>query len=791
MNVKTTMALAVILIVGVGAFLIFGPDKPAGQDASTKETDQKAKPLYELAQLVKFEVEAPGKPKLVFTKPLKEGKSDEYEDWQMVEPIKSKATNWEVNSFADKFKSPKYKEEFTPGQGGFPSEDKISLAKPKAVITVTDAKGASRKVELGDRVFGGEQTYIKISGEPKAYIAEVDVREDLKKDAKKFRSKDLFDFDKSKAVQVEVTDSGKTYTIIKGEGDKWVIEPIKAPADKAKIDSLISDIRYLRAEEFVEDAPKNLAAFGLDKPKTSIKVTIEDKIEKKDEKAGGEDKPTTTQAEEKKFEIKRSDHVVQFGGASDLKGDKFFCKLGDQPWVVSVTKATYEKVQPKLDQWRDSKVTQAKVLDAEKIALTVGGGTLTLVKKEGSWKRDDAKGGKAEESAVTDLLNGLKDLKAQSWVDDPKDVKEYGLDKPRAEIVLSIKGQPGVERIVVGGDTKSGLLTYVHEAASKSIAVVKLDAAKKLLVPALSYQDRTVQKFVKSRADRIELAGKDGTVVLTKAKGAWKMDRPVSAEADTDAVNDLLSNLGSLKARQIAGEGDPAKFGLDKPELTVTVQVQAPPKAKPKPTTSQASTSSQAAASKPAATKPASTQASKPDVYVLKVTKKDDKVYACVPKSKLIHELDKAVYNALTAETHERKPLKFETSEAVAVDVVGGEKPLKFAKKDDKWSYVPDPYLAIDEKKVTDLLSALRDLKVERYVSYGAKDLKAFGLDKPELTVTVKTKDKTFEMLLSAADKDGKRKAALKAASGAMKVFVVGKGDVGKFAKKIGDFVKS
>jgi len=409
----------------------------------------------------------------------------------------------------------------------------------------------------------------------------------------------------------------------------------------------------------------------------------------------------------------------------------------------------------------DAKVMQGNVFDAVKIDLTVADGRLTLEKKGGSWKLSAPKGSKAvkaEESAVTDLLNALRDLMASVWVDVPADKKVYGLDKPRAEIVLSIRGSTTDERILVGSESKSGLLAYVQLAASASVAVVRVEGVRKLLTPVLGYRDRSVMRFVKSRADRIELARKDTTVVLAKEKGTWKMIEPVSADADTDAVNDLLADMSSLKATQIAGEGDLPRYGLDKPGLKVTVRVQPP----------------------------------EPKLHVLHVAKEGEKVYGVVIGGNLVYELSQAVYDNLTAEMHDRKPLKFETSKATGVDVVGGEKPLKFAKKDDKWSYVPDPHFTIDEKKVTDLLTGLHNLKVERYVAYAAKDLKPFGLDKPDLTVTIRQEDaKPIIMLLSKADKDGKRKATIKAEPGKMKVFIVTKSDVEKFAKKVGDFAKS
>ncbi len=799
MNVKTTIVLAIVLIVGVGTYLILSPKTPTVAERDARPPEAEPEALYELSQLVTFEVERPGKPKLVFEKPPVEGKDDEYGDWQFVEPVQAKATNWEVNSFADKFKAPKVRQKFTPGEDGFPPAEKIGLTKPNAVITVTDKKGATKTIQVGDRVLGGEETYIKVAGQDKACVAEIDVRDDLKKEVEKFRSKDLFSFDKSKAVQVEIVHEGKTYSLVKSKEDKWVLDkPVKAVADASKVDSLLNDIRYMRVDEFVKDDPEDLKPFGLEKPKTRVEVTIETKVKKKEKE---EDKPTTTKAARPKFETKRSTHSLLLGGASDLKGEEFYVKLGGKPWIASVTKSNRDKILPKPDEWRDKKVTQANVLDATKIQLTVGAGKAVLEKKGGAWRMVSPKSGKAEQSAVSDLLNAVKNLKASGWEEQPKDKAALGLDKPRAEIVLDIKGQTTPERLVVGGDTTSGLLTYVHRADSASVAVVKRDDAKKLLAPVLSYRDRGVLSFSKARADRIEVKQKDSKVVLEKQKGTWKMVQPVKAEADSAAVNDLLAEMSSvkaeadsaavndllaemssLKAAQIAGEGDLTKYGLDKPEVVVGVRVSPPPKSRKAPTTTTK------AATKPA-TKPA--KPPKPKTYTVHVTRKGDDVFAVLPKGKLVYKLTKTAHANLVGELHDRTPMTFETSKVTGVEVLGGEKPLRFAKKGDKWSYVPDPHLTIDQQKVKDLVKAIHDVKAERYVSYQAKDLKPFGLDKPDLTVVVKTEDnKTVTMLLSQADAKGLRKATLKAKPDARKVFLVGKDDVKKLTKKIADFVK-
>ena len=52
-------------------------------------------------------------------------------------------------------------------------------------------------------------------------------------------------------------------------------------------------------------------------------------------------------------------------------------------------------------------------------------------------------------------------------------------------------------------------------------------------------------------ADSLKITGADGAVVLDKKDGAWKIRQPIAAEANSQAVDAVLSALESLEARRI------------------------------------------------------------------------------------------------------------------------------------------------------------------------------------------------------------------------------------------------
>src|SRR5207249_2676833 len=64
---------------------------------------------------------------------------------------------------------------------------------------------------------------------------------------------------------------------------------------------------------------------------------------------------------------------------------------------------------------------------------------------------------------------------------------------------------------------------------------------------------------------------------------------------------------------------------------------------------------------------------------------------------------------------------------------------FELKKVDGTWQVVGKPDVKVDDKAVSDSLSALRGLKLERYVKDTGAELKLYGLDPPELALEVTT----------------------------------------------------
>jgi hypothetical protein len=790
MNTKTTLIMAGALAVLVAAFFIVRPEeKNPGAKTKTTEKAETTKPLFADApkEIIKMTVQRDDET-LIFEKPEKPDAPGEYDVWRMVEPVPGRAVSWEVNSLADKIKDLKY----VATAGSDLSAEAAGLDKPRAVITIADKDGAAHTVEIGKALMAGEDAYVRIQGQDTIYLADGDFKTQLKKKTKEYRDKDVIDFTTADAVRVEIKHDGQDVVLVKADGN-WAFEsPFKGPADQGKISSMLNSINSLRADEWVDGKAQTI--HGFESPALAIRVRTEKKIEKPapetDAKEGEE---AEAEKKEPEVDIVNAAFEVQFGNWADIsEQNKIFFRLVSPESVGVATKSNYENLVPKLLEWRLTNITQADTLSANKIDLNFAAGDpVALSKADGTWKIE-ATGQPAEVSAVDDLLRTLKDTQGTKFIDGLDDAKaaEYGFDKPAVEITLAIEGKQDPERIQIGAKSPSGMMGYVRRAGSTSVAVVKAEDLDKLSLPAAGYRDRQMLKLKRSEIQSLDLirdeplTGKTVEYAIAKDAGQWTLTKPADATLNDDAINDVLADVTSLRAKLVVGQGDPAQFGLDKPAVRLAIHrevtiVSQPPATQPasQPTSDQA--------------KPEVKTETQSDVLLAAV--KDGKAYAQIGGNDTIYEIDQTIYDTLLAELHELTLWKVETSVVVAAGVKTPSATLAFTKADDAWTCDNDPDVAVDKTKVEAHVKAIVDLAPVRFVEYAAADLAAYQLDAPETVISLTLDDKTQHELLVAQtgpdNDDIKGKYAV--LKGTNKVVVIKDEALAALNKTLADFVKS
>lgn len=832
MRFRTTLILLVCL-AGAVLYLTFGVRPGVPREGAKTETGPQAlwtdKDAIKQEDVQRVEIVSAKDPKRVF---VKEG-----DGWRIEEPIQAQANKWQVEDMIRDVVDLKYAEKYAADARNTPSKETTQLDPPQYTVTLRGAGDHAISLRIGGRTPFGQKTYVQRTGDNTIYVADKDLVDPFNKRLAQLRDLRMTNFKLEEVTRIKVS-GAENFEIVRAGDGKWIIEqPIRARADRSKAEALARSLGAVYATKTYPVETKVLGPYELDEPRLTATVTYEREVKKP-----GETKPTTQEAPKKEsYEVQ-----LLIGGPANAEGSSYFAKLAGEDTIFEVSKPTFTNTAVKLDDLRDKAIAEVQVDKCRQVEVTLPNQKFAFEKVGGTWKYAD--GTAAEPALVRDLLNAVRDLRAVSFEDKPLGIRA---DDTRAVVTITQEGEQNAIRFAVLTQTTTGGNAYVKAGSDPGIAVVSEDRITQFLQPSISYRMREMLTFSRDHARRIEIAQGDRHVVLAKDGTKWSMVEPVKAATDADAVRDLLNDLSVLRAQKVVGQGDAAAFGLDKPAVTIDVTVQPPPKpaagAEATTTSPSASTGDEskpdlkmlreawekshpdeplpadlaeaianeepeAATTAPAETPPeaptpatapaatatqavaattAPTTQPAPEMHRIILGEKDDKAYAMVEGNDLVYQVDMTVFNHATAEMHDRTIAKFEVANATGLTLARGDNRADFASEDNKWSYIQDTAIALDDQKVRELLNAVRDARAHHFVKYNASeaDLAAYHLDAPALRIQVTgTGSKLAELAIADIGPAGERVTGHYATiPGSGEVFVLTDEQYAKLNKTVSD----
>lgn len=778
MNTKTTYILGGLALVA-GLFLLVAQPwqtKPADgviTNGSSESTVLENAPGTD--DVDRLEIIRPGAPKLVFAK------ADDGTSWRIVEPIDAPAVDFRIRTAIAALTGLKEKRRYAAKDKNRPSDSEAGLGDDAIVATIHDAKAnKSHTIRVGRRAPLSSDTYVKITGTDDVLIVEGAIAESVAVPMDDARDKRLLSRIRQNDVKrVQVAGAGGAYELLATDDGNWMIEsPVRARADKAKVDGLINAARNLAADRFVEDAPPDLARFALDTPSIAVTLVTQE--------TGAA--TTSTQPSE----VEDTTSTLLIGGRA---GENYFAKLSDRPWVFTIPSRVRNDLAKPLDELRDRQLLRFEKENVTGITIDGSGESVTISREGAKWMLDD--GAEADLTAVDDLLKSARDLKAVNFVEH-ETLTDPGLDPPQASVSLTVTGQETPLQLSVGDTTASGEMVYVRNPATGTTAIARLaDAANIGRAPA-AYRSRDMLSFGKGLADRLDVERDQQHWIIEKAEDEqnWRLTEPVQDDADTVAVDAILSDLYTLRARAVAGIGNPADFGLDAPDVTVSVRYQPLPQplmddaaltsADDEATSTQPAEEAEATDSQPASGPTWVEQ--DPVTHVVRLSEHDGRVYATLDDGDVVYEIDRQILQNLRAELLNRNVAGFDPSEVVGVRFIGSQGTTELNRVGDAWQYADDPLLPLDTRKITTAMKALADLRTEKYYGLDDAELAALGLEEPVLTAEVTLADhRTVRIGISDEGPDDVR-GKYAHSSATDRVFVLSPDQLGAFNKSIEDF---
>jgi hypothetical protein len=252
---------------------------------------------------------------------------------------------------------------------------------------------------------------------------------------------------------------------------------------------------------------------------------------------------------------------------------------------------------------------------------------------------------------------------------------------------------------------------YIYFVESKK-PVVDENAKKKVF----SYETGKIDQV------EVKVAGGD-TTALKKEKDGWTIVRPVTAPADQNAVNDIVTNLATLEEDRVVEENaaDLKNYGLAQPRMDVTFNV--------------------------------SGEKGPKQILFGDKSPTGVGVYAKLPSDKrvfLVGTSADTTFNRSTFDLRDKTALKFQQDKVDSLELVSKSQTIRLEKSGEEWKMVKPIQAPADYVSVQGVLGQLQAAQMTTLKDKpeDLKDLKQYGLDKPEVTAIIGTgaQKVTFEL---------------------------------------------
>lgn len=261
--------------------------------------------------------------------------------------------------------------------------------------------------------------------------------------------------------------------------------------------------------------------------------------------------------------------------------------------------------------------------------------------------------------------------------------------------------------------------------------------------------------------DRLEVTNASAEATTLERKDTtWQVTAPEAAVADTVEVSQVISSIESLERSRVIDENPSAlaPFGLDPARIRLSFT----PKGATAPTT----------------------------LLIGNKTPTGGDLYAKVadqPKVFLIAAYLEDTFNKSPFGFRDKTVLSFTRDAADTLSIAAGSNTLAFKKQGDEWHLTTPVAARADFSAVDGIVGRLFQAKMTGFVAAdGVARLKEFGLDRPQMKVSVVAGSATAELLIGAKDKDHEDRLYARDASRPM-IFTVEKTLLDDLTRKADD----
>jgi hypothetical protein len=375
-----------------------------------------------------------------------------------------------------------------------------------------------------------------------------------------------------------------------------------------------------------------------------------------------------------------------------------------------------------------SSATKEKVFTVEadkvnELRITYKGETAALKKDASGWKLVEPTQIEADPPEAIGVATALGNIDIVRVVDDnATNLEQFGLANPNITVEYKAEGG-GAGKLRLGNKNATQGELYALKNDEKRVFLISAFQETTFNRTPFDLRDKKILKFDREKADSLSLVKGANAIDLTRAGSEWKVTRPVPSRTDYSLIEGFLTRLSSSNMSKLVEENpkDLAKYGLDKPSMTVTIGA--------------GSAKTVLEVGKTENNETYAKDASRPIVFVVDSTLQTD--------------LNKSFDDYRKKEVFEFRPFYLDRFRAV-LDAPAGPKTYDFEKQKPATPADPETWKVTrlggsshtaEQTAMDDLLNKLAGIKAESFVDAKTKS----GLDKPALIVSASYDAGKFE----------------------------------------------
>jgi hypothetical protein len=525
------------------------------------------------------------------------------------------------------------------------------------------------------------------------------------------QAQNVVNFDREKLDGLLIQ-NGDDRIELRRHDNKWRLEsPIKDQADNAVVAGLLSNLeawpkdRTIEARE-IEKEKNRLQEYGLSTPKLRLKLV-------------GKDMPPE----------------ILFGKDAAFEG-KMYVRFENSKETYIADQSVKNDIAKKPEDFRDRKLTELTTAQVSRVLLKTPAGEMELQKKNDHWEIVKPLRARGDDQKIGDLIAQITTARIEQFVaDDRGDLNPYGLAEPRGSITLFAQDDKSAgqgQMLQIGAvPEKQKEQVYVRFSARNAVYTLPKKTEDILKTRPDDLRDRHLVRFETNVLDRITIdAPGKGKTILARKDENWTIANRNNQPANTDEVNRLIETLKNEQVTRFVTDvaSEPGRYGLDKPQLQVTLS----------------SFASENTAESKAGEQPFAT---------LVFGRIDgDNVYARLADEPFVVAVKRSLLSNIFADPLQwQDPIvfRFKPEQIYRLSIVSNREESITRGQKGEWQWVKgnEP---IDKTNVQSLLNTLTGLRAVRWVGATTAE---HQFDKPQLAITFTTSpdDKSIHKLLVGA----------------------------------------